>query len=232
MIDSIPWSELITRMDWRQGEHVTAIAPTGAGKTSLFKELMPLRKRNIMFGTKKRDTLYSQIIDDLGFVRLTSIREAQSWMQNVIIWPEHHKTIAATEQSQKRAFKEALDRIAYVGAWTIWVDEAKYIAEKLRLNRELTFMLEQIRSANGTIISGAQRPAWLPVSALSNATHIFLWKTTHDADVKRLADIGGINSKSIHQEMQSLGEHEFIYIKTRGTQANVYRSQIPYGKVK
>jgi hypothetical protein len=96
----------------------------------------------------------------------------------------------------------------------------------LGLERALTFCLEQLRSVNATIICGSQRPAFLPLSALANATHIFLWKTPLKDDAKRLSDIGGIDAKEIMEALKELGEYEFLYIKTRGTEARVTRSKV------
>ena len=39
-----------------------AIAPTGAGKTTLFKNLLPYRQYNIFFGTMPDDKLYKSLI--------------------------------------------------------------------------------------------------------------------------------------------------------------------------
>ena len=36
-IERVPWNSFLKTFDWKQGEHVAAIAPTGAGKTTLFK---------------------------------------------------------------------------------------------------------------------------------------------------------------------------------------------------
>ena len=230
MYEQIPWDDFKSSFKWKQGEHIAAVAPTGAGKTTLLNELIPYRKYNIFFGTKPKDKMYDEIIKTHGFHRVESIHEIKPWHDNVILWPYQRKTIPEMVEAQRAAFKEALDVIVRQGAWTVWVDEAKYLAEFLKLRGELTYCLEQLRSVGSSIITGAQRPAWLPLSALSNATHVFMWKTTLDADAKRLSDIGGVNSKEIMEVAKSLDKHEFLYIKTRGTQAHVVRSQIERGK--
>lgn len=226
MIEAVPWSVLIERFRWAQGEHVAAIAPTGAGKTTLFKEIMPHRRYSIIFGTKKKDRLYDQIIREHGFIRVQNVDEIRPWMDRVLLWPKFRKTIPETLIVQQKTFREALDMVVSQTAWTCWFDESKYMAEMLKLRTELTFCLEQLRSVNATTICGAQRPTWLPLSVLSNATHVFLWKSTFEADAKRLADIGGIDAREIMTVAKTLGAHEFIYIRTRGTQASVVRSQV------
>jgi hypothetical protein len=223
--DLVPWQEFKSQFRWKQGEHLTAVAPTGAGKTTLFSELMPFRGYNIMFGTKPADKSYDRILRN-GYKRIESINEIRSYHDNYLLWPRQAKTIRDTMLNQRKVFLEAMDSIVEQQSWTVWIDESKYIAEMLKLKTELTYCLEQLRSINATVICGAQRPAFLPMSALSSATHIFTWKTQLDADKKRLSDIGGINVREVMQAMESLDSHEFLYIKTRGVNAKIVRSQV------
>ena len=225
MFEPTPWEQLKREFRWRQGEHLAAIAPTGAGKTTLFSELMPYRKYNIMFGTKPADSTYDKILK-LGYKRIESVSEIRSYHHNYLLWPSQRKTIPETLIAQRKAFQEAFDFIVAQRAWTVWVDESKYIAEMLRLRTELTYCLEQHRSIDATVICGAQRPAFLPLSVLSNSSHIFMWKTTLDTDAKRLGDIGGVDAKEVMSIAKSLDRHEFLYIRTRGTEAKIIRSQV------
>lgn len=226
MIPTVSWGVLLRdHFRWNQGEHLAAIAPTGAGKTTLFKKLLPYRKYNIFFGTKPDDPLYHQILK-AGFKRIESIREITPWDDNYLLWPKPRKTIPETLLNQRAVFKEALDVIVKQRAWTLWVDESKYLSEMLKLKTELTYCLEQLRSIDSTIICGAQRPAWLSPSVLSNSTHVFLWKTTNRNDQLTLGDIGGIDSRLVRDEAKQLGSHEFLYIKSRGTETQIVRSQV------
>lgn len=224
--ERIEWEDFKSRFRWHQGEHLTAIAPTGAGKTTLFKHLMPYRKYSIMLGTKPDDKLYRQIMAREGFHRVESIHEIRPWMNKILLWPKQRKTIDETMTVQQKAFKDALNVIVNHGGWTVWVDECKYISEMLHLRTQLTYCLEQLRSINATVICGAQRPAWLPLSVLSSSSHAFLWKSVYRDDARRLADIGGVDAKAIAEELKTLGKHEFLYVHTRGTEARVLRSQV------
>jgi type IV secretory pathway VirB4 component len=226
MLEPTPWDEFLTSFRWRQGEHVSAIAPTGAGKTTLLTQLMPYRKANIVFGTKVADKLYNHMISKLGYRRVESIREVRPNDYNILLWPRNRDRIPETVLAQRLAFAEAMDVIVKQRAWTVWVDEAKYINQMLRLGTELTFCLEQLRSINATVICGAQRPTFIPRSALSNSTHVFLWKTTDADDLNRLSDIGGVDKREIRTELSTLDDHEFLYIRTRGTNAKVVRTQV------
>lgn len=224
-IPSLSWADFRRTFRWRQGEHLAAIAPTGAGKTTLFTELVPYRRYNMFFGTKLRDKTYNHLLRQ-GFRRVQSIDDVRNWDNKVLLWPDAGKTISETIFKQRATFLRALDVIAKQGGWSLWVDEAKYLSEFLKLKTELTFALEQLRSIDSTVISGAQRPSYIPPSVLSNSTHVFLWKTTHDDDAKRLADIGGIDSRLVAQTAKTLDDHEFLYIRARGTNNKLVRSQV------
>lgn len=186
---------------------------------------MPYRKYNIMFGTKPADSTYDKILRN-GYVRIQDMSEIKSYHHNYLLWPKYQKTIRKTMEVQREAFMDAMNTIVNQRAWTVWVDEAKYMNQNLKLGPELTFMLEQLRSINATVICGAQRPSMLPLSALSSASHIMLWKSNLDVDKKRLADIGGVDVKELAAELETLDKHEFVYIHTRGTEAKMVRTQV------
>lgn len=225
MVERVSWNDFKQQFRWKQGEHVAAIAPTGAGKTTLMSELMAYRRYNIMFGTKPADKMYDEILKK-GFRRIESIHDVKPWDEKVLLWPYQRESIKATTMAQRDAFMDALNIIVKQRSWTVWMDEVKYIAQFLGLSGEVTYCLEQLRSIDATIICGAQRPAWLPLSVLSNSSHVFIWKTTFNDDAKRLADIGGVDSKEVAALAKTLDKHEFLYIHTRGTEARILRSEV------
>lgn len=225
MLPYTPFREFINDFRWNQGEHVAAIAPAGAGKTTLLKQLLPYRKYSIFFGTKPDDPLYRQIISQ-GYRRVESMREIRPHETKVFLWPRMRPTIEETILAQRDVFKHALDTIVHQEAWTVWIDEAKYLSEMLRLKTELTYCIEQLRSIKATVICGAQRPAWLPPSVLSNATHTFLWKSTNRDDAMKLADLGGVDAHQVRDWAKNLDSHEFLYIRTRGTDSKIIRTQV------
>jgi len=231
MSETLDWPTVKTKLRWKQGEHVVAIAPTGAGKTTLFTELMPYRAANLFFGTKLADPMYNHMLRNMGYTRVEHMSEIRPWHKNkILLWPRKGKSIRETMQIQHDRFDEALNAIATdEQPWTLWLDEAKYAAENLGLKMPITYCVEQLRSIGGTVVCGAQRPAFVPQSVLSNASHAFLWKTTHRDDAIKLSDMGGIDARAIRDEALTLDAHEMLYIKTRGTQSQVIRTEVKKG---
>lgn len=225
-IETVPWDEFLRRFRWNQGEHTTILAPTGWGKTTLELGIVHLRSHSVFFATKRDDPLYHELIRKHKFHKVENFGEVMPWMDRILLWPEHQSTIRRTNAHQTDVFIRALDKIVAQRSWTVWFDECKYMVQKLKMEPEVTFANEQLRSTKGTVINVAQRPVWIGKSALSNASHVFLTKTHDATDAKALSDVGGIDAKLVAKESLTLGEHEFIYVATRGNTAKMLRSQV------
>ena len=229
MIERVPWEEFKRRFSWRQGEQVEIIGPTGSGKTPIIDAIKGFRTYNIFFGTKKSDPLYNRLIRE-GYRHIQDIREIKSYdSNNFILWPDFPGNIDDHVEVQRDTFKRALNRIVHEGGWTLTVDEAKYLSEFLGLSKQLSYCVDQLRSNNCSVVCAAQRPAWLPQSVLANATHVFLFKSTNRDDQIRLADVGGLDAAVVRDVARGLGDHEFIYVKTRGVNSNMVISQVKRG---
>jgi hypothetical protein len=233
-----PYPEFKRRFNilWKQGEHIVVVGPTGVGKSTLIADLLPRRAANLFFGTKIKDPLYDTLMKR-GYHRVDSLKEVRPWYKNakgelkILLWPHKGKDISDTMRIQRETFAEAMNDIAtHERPWTMTLDEAKYMAEQLRLSKEISYCVEQFRTIKGTIISGAQRPAWIPPSVMANASHAFLYKSTNRDDALKLADMGGIDAKAIRGELLKLGPFEWLYVHTRGTETEVMRSQVEVRK--
>lgn len=225
-IDKIQWHEFLQRFRWNQGEHVTIIAPTGWGKTTLELGIIDKRKYSIFFATKRDDPLYHKLIRKHGFERVERFRDVMPWQDKILLWPHHRPVIRQTTKYQAQVFREALDKAVAQMRWTLWFDEAKYMVGQLGMEPEITFANEQLRATGGTVINVGQRPRFMGVSSRTNASHVFLTKTNDAADTKTLSDIGGVNARELAKESLTLDRHECIYVATRGNNATLYRTQV------
>jgi hypothetical protein len=79
-------------------------------------------------------------------------------------------------------------------------------------------------------MAGFQRPAWVPRDAYSQATHLFVFGTNDNEDIRSLGGLGGMSTNEIRYAVQWLASdavrfHQFLYVNTRtGTLA---RSTLP-----
>ena len=189
---------------WKQGEHVIVVGDTGTGKTYLESKIIPLRQHVILLRTKGDDIKFD------GFRKVTSQLQIGaipfgSDAKKITRWMLQPKLSSFADQRQEiaRTFQMAWIE----GGWTVVVDEAYYICNKLKLQDPLDMLLTQGRSKHITLIVGMQRPAWISRFSLSQATHCFIFRL-EGRDLKNLADA---LSPTIIKPIQGLTGHSFVY---------------------
>jgi len=223
--EHVPWAKVYPhlRATWHQGEHVAIVGPTGCGKTTFESRMLDVRSYVVVFVTKVHDDTISQSFP--GFRRITKW-PPKVYENRVLLWPEVHKakTIQDVYKMQRDVFTHALDRIFKERNWCVVFDEQHYMCKKLGLGLQNEMLLHQGRSSGLSVVNGTQRPAWVPVVTYSSATHAALWRTAHRDDLRKLAELGGLDSKELEHNILSLSKHEFVYVNTR--QGDIMRSQV------
>jgi energy-coupling factor transporter ATP-binding protein EcfA2 len=221
----VPWPTFLTQFaaDWRQGEHVTAIGPTGCGKTTLVEQILPIRAHVVGIGTKIRDPT----LDHLLRVRPPGRRTGRVWtrlgswpppgppraIDRWILWPKLGRREDLTELGP--TIREALDSMLFEGGWCVWVDELWVLCDKLGCAPILEEFWFQGRSNGLSLVGSTQVPAHVPLAAYGQATHLFLW---HDPDKRRrirLSEIGGVDPDALTALLPSLSPHQCVAVNTR-----------------
>ena len=214
-------NDFIRKFRWSQGEHLTVVAPTGRGKTTLLSRLLPMRRNVVIFGTKFMDPTFKEFKGYEVYREWPKRGDVPSHHRRIVLWPEYKGTLAESKKNQQRVFEHALNRIFVDHGWTVVFDEEHYLSKDLGFGDEIATYLHQGRSSGLTVVTGTQRPAWVPVVTYSASTHAFLWKNTHAEDMKRLANLGGIDAKELAHNMLRLGKYDFIYVNTAETMAPI-----------
>lgn len=205
----LPWDSHLTKWRWRQGEHVTLIGPTGAGKTTLARSILPSRTYTLVLATKPKDPLLRSFHDH----RLTRTWPAAG--PRIILWPRIERT--EDIDGQRAIIRQVLRDVYRAGGWTLYLDECRYITEYLGLGRTVELLWIQGRSMGVTVVASAQRPRHLPLAAYSQASHLYVWPTRDRADLRRLQEMGGGPSMAeIEGAMRSLDDHACLYLSNRG----------------
>lgn len=207
-------------LTWPQGAHVLVTGGTGSGKSLLTRHLDQIRIDRggyvVVFVSKlQTDETFRRAYR--GWTRWKTWHTHPRPSENrILLWPAvEKKTPTEAIAIMAREFKKALDEIGRSGRWTVHIDEGLLVTspQYIGLAAELGAMSALIRSAHGTLIILAQRPAHLPLVLYSNVTHVFAARASESADVKRLAEIDGPHSsRDIRDRILSLQNHDFLHI--------------------
>lgn len=218
-IPEVSWSDFRRNLRWKQGEHVTLIGPTGAGKTTLALELLPLRDYVITFGTKRRDPVLRELRKD-GYVQVPdwTISDPEV-LPKVILSPPLKRGVASLND-QRKIFKEALVTVFRQGGWCMYLDEARYVTEYLKLKEDVELLWQQGRSLGVSVLAGAQRPRHIPLLAYDQATHLFFWQDNDESNLRRIGEIGGkVNPRVVQRQVSMLHSHQVLYVNARTGEA-------------
>lgn len=206
----------LMRREWKSGEHVGIIGPTGAGKTYIARDLLELRKYSVVFATKSKDKTLEEY----------SFEHYQDWpadydVRFVLLWRKAKRL--GDFQQQRNLIYRAMDDIYRHGGWTIYFDDLYYIAETLGLKRAIQMLYTQVRSQEVSLISSMQRPRWVPLEAVSQASYLICFRVRDKVDIERIAGGMGIDRKEFMGAMNELGQYEFFLVRTNGDFVKIQR---------
>jgi energy-coupling factor transporter ATP-binding protein EcfA2 len=210
----VPWTNFLSDVfDWQHGEHIGLIGPTGQGKTTLMRLLLPLHPYSVVFATKPRDKSMTAL-ERSGYVIIDRWRSIDPRvMPKRILWPD--ATRLDSDATQKAIFRDAMEKIYREGAWTVAVDELWYLVNILKLSKEVKTYLLQGRSIDISLMAATQKPAWVPTEIYDQSTHLFLWRNNDGRAQQRLGEINNADAALVRQIVGTLDQHQFLYINTR-----------------
>lgn len=216
---------LSERWAYRPGEHVTFLAPTQTGKTTLKFQLLQRTATKklpaMVLIMKPRD----KVVDDWG--KRLKFQPTQGWPPVAwkrkltdppgwMIRPPHTFDPHVDNETLRREFRKAVLAAYKHGDRIIDIDELFGVAHELNLADELNAVWSRGASMGCGQWGGSQRPRNVPLYAYSQAQHLFLGNTPDKADRDRFRDIGGVDAMDISDVVMDLGDHEWLYINRSG----------------
>lgn len=212
-----PWTDFLNGFIWNQGEHTTLLGHTGSGKTTLARHILVKQPYKIIVATKNRDKNI-EIFKKDGF-RVSrkpdffSTPNGGPLYPRMVLWPKT-KNIGDI-QTQREDIYKCLAYVWKSKGWCLFFDEVRYLTEVLRLDSYISQLWREGRSSAISILAGTQRPAWIPREAYSEATHLFIWRSTNKYDLKRLEDASNVDTQYLAPIIRNLPLHDVLYINTR-----------------
>ena len=216
-IDGKSWDQFLEdfKGEWKQGDHIAIIAPTGQGKTTVLVTLLKeCRKFVLGFDPKGGDDTLAKS----GFPRLPTWpppskaydRMARGEPVKYLIGP---KTLKRSDRpnliaAQQRALEGAWDD----GKWTIAIDELQIAADKMGQADSIDELLIAARTRGISVVSLFQRPADVPRAAYQMASWIFLGLTLDVDTINRLAEIVGRPKYEIRGAVNGLARVDYSWL--------------------
>jgi hypothetical protein len=234
--ESFPRDEFIReRFDYSAGEHVTFLAPTQQGKTTLAFELLEANATTdvpaVVLVQKPRDTVVRKWLEHLkseqGWIR------TQIWppsplrkkTRGYILWPSHKHDPDTDNPRIKAIFRRAILDCYKRGNRILFADETYGLSEELDLDDELIAVWSRGGGMGCGLWAATQRPAYIPLWGYSMAEHLFL---ANDPDRRariRYGEIGGINPKFVEQQVERLPKYHWLYIRRTGPRVCIVEAE-------
>ena len=214
----VPWDEFLRNvLQWKQGEHFALIGPTGQGKTTMARSILPLHYYTTVFATKPYDETMDALIRT-GYVRMERWRSipADEYPKRVL-WPNiaRLKGKQARLDLQKQVFDDAFDAIYLEKGWTVYLDELWYFSNRLGMDSWIEEYLSQARSLRVSLLMATQRPAWIPVMVYDQSSHLMFWRDNDETNLRRISGISYRSADLIRGIVSNLEPYQVLYINTR-----------------
>jgi energy-coupling factor transporter ATP-binding protein EcfA2 len=208
----LPW----WRANFKLGEHISVIGPTGTGKTTLGLELIGARPDQVVVATKRQD----DVLDKLparGYAPIPRWPRGGIDGGRVLLWPRGGSTTAERYARQSERISEALEAIFDQGGWTVLVDEARVVADPayLGLRHQINELLIQGRTSRISMVLGFQRPAWVPPEAYDQPSYLFIAADNDRKNVIRFKEIGGADGELVAETVKRLRKYEWAMVDAR-----------------
>lgn len=201
--------------NWAQGEHLSIIAPTGRGKTTIaVAGLLPLWEYKIILDGKGADPMLNAAGKRVARYPsgiLARLDEAKSY----VIQPPLGR--ATPDSTAAATFRDTMDEVWRGRNWTVYIDELRLFSDRkyYDLGEDLDRLWLFGRSRGLTLIAGTQAPRFVPAAFYEQPRHFLISYVRDLRALKRLEEIGG-DTDAIRQTVPDLEPFEFLYVGPEG----------------
>lgn len=198
-VEGLDWDEFAEWFEhqWKPGEHVSIVTPTGGGKTTLAVGLLELRRWCGIIPPKGvDDTLRAlhprRMLDwpsDRAVTRLLEEDERQG-RPSRYVFGKDVETYTRDWPQLVEVYRDALAGMFRMHGWTCYVDDLKLLCD-MGLGPAATRWLISARSRGLSFVSAFQFPRRVIRTALDEPTWIFASQTRDATVIDRTAEVLG-----------------------------------------
>lgn len=230
---------LAERWDYRPGEHVSLIAPTQNGKTTMIWQLLEhtdtswCSRPPVMLVAKPKDPVVARGLAAAGYAETPrwppAQRRVRRWLRGEDppagygLWPRHLKDAPPAKNNEhlRGVFRPAIDRLFWQGNSILIADEQYHLCAVLGLQEEMTRHWTQGGGMGSGLWSATQKPSGtaqghIPTFIYSSPTHTFLGRDPDKKNRDRFGEIGGVSPQLVSETVMSLKKYEWLYIHRDG----------------
>lgn len=218
-----------TLFDYSAGEHVSFLAPTQAGKTTLAFELLDDLARQEFVISKKTPAviLVMKPRDKVVLAWLEKLKDEHGWKRvknwppvvrnrsGYMLWPSHtFDPKKDNPRLETQCRKAILD--VYRRGGILFADEIYGLTNELDLEDELNALWSRGAGMGSALWATSQRPYSVPQYMFSQPEHLFLAYTPEKRDRIRFSEIGGIEGRAVEEVVMRLPKFHWLYIRRTG----------------
>jgi hypothetical protein len=182
-----------------------------------------LRNPAVMLGTKAVDPQLDAYVAD-GWVRIDHWPPRGSDYRRLpdpavvrfILWPVMKKR--EDLRRFRPIFRDCMEHIYLEGRWCIVADEGLWLAAQkgLALGTVLSDLAFGSASNKVSLYLCVQRPANVPPITWTSVSDAYIFHMGRTDDVRELASLGVYPPRDAIRAVQSLRDHQFLYLPCRG----------------
>lgn len=232
--------------EWRPGDHLSCLGPTGRGKSTLIGELIPRATRHdvvAVLSPKGADPAYAALghptrvwpprrhwTEQLGILITGHDRHEEDpgplvWRVEVPIRkPEDFIALRGLYSTVLHSILARPENVKT--SLMVVVDDSRFVCDprSMRLEAPVRNGLIIGRSKKVTMVNNFQAPRWVPREGLDQVTHVLIWRN-RDRDVaKRLTEISGsIDPREIEAAILNLGYHDHLWVDGRADEWRIVK---------
>lgn len=231
--EALPVVKQIGRQDflenywhYKAGEHVTFLAPTQNGKTTMIFDLLKhthLGKDDhppIVLVVKPRDPTVTEKLKQLDYRIVRSWPPVPSpWKPKPAgygLWPKHSFDPDADDEAHKPIMRRAILGAYRKGNTILVADETYGLMQDLGLGNEITKVHSRGAGMGVGIWCATQKPTHIGTWAYSQAEHLFIGYDPDKRARDRFSEIGGVDPDLVKHVAANLGKFEWLYIRRTG----------------